>query len=615
MKNIITLLLIMILAQSLITAQIPVQSEKIVTDFINGEKNIVKGFVIPEINNDSFKVVNTNSKSGLIWEAEAEWAICKSVGISDETYHSYIGWHTNDEAWAFFGETNNIPVWTYDINGAEELPHDITSDGTYMVGATGNTVYGFISASGTPDWIYTISNSGDDIFNIVISGDGETVYYVSGDDYDYSYITSVDISTSVVNWNFSLPEGGYGVQLVLSANDERLLIEKYYSTIVYSNNGDVLFDITRTTGAGAAPAVSDDGNIFVIGDYHGYATVYEYNEISEIYEEKWQYLFEGGSSYDWVNAIAVSGDGRTIAAGSLRFEGGGIYSGELAVFDTTSNEPLWIYQSVNDALTAIDISQTGSLIAAASYGPLDDNGDDFWLFNRTGNEPVFAFTCQGSPFDIDLSADGTKCIVGGKAIHARVSGHGGKLYYFDLNPTLYSVSGTVTDINTNAQLEGALITIGTSYTNTTNSSGFYNIEDVTAGTYTLTCELTGYETYTTEINVEGDETINIELQNSSGIDNPFVLQKNISVTNYPNPFKSETTINYSIPVSSNVIIEIYDIQGKKIKTLVNEYHALGNHSVVWNGTNENEIPTGTGIYFYRLKTDNNIVLKKIILIK
>ncbi|MCK4662483.1 MAG: carboxypeptidase-like regulatory domain-containing protein, partial [Bacteroidales bacterium] len=469
-----------------------------------------------ELDSDPDEIIITITNyvaSGLIWEAEAEWAICKSVGISDETYHSFIGWHTNDEAWAYFGETNNTPLWIYDINGAEELPHDITSDGTYMVGGTGNTVYGFTPSSGTPDWTYIISNSGDDIFNIVISDDGETIYYVSGDDYDYSYITSVDISTSTENWNFSLPDGGYAVKLVISANGERLLIEQYYNTIVYSNNGDLLFDLTRVTGAGPIPAISDDGNIFAIGDYDGYSTMYEYNAITETYDAKWKHLFDGGASYNWVSAIAVSGNGSTIALGSLQSEGGGVYNGELSIFNTESNEPLWTYQSVNDEVVAIDISYDGSVIAAASYGPLDDNGDDFWLFNRDSSEPVFVFTCQGSPYDIDLSNDASKCIVGGKAVHARVSGHGGKLYYFNFSPTLPSVSGTVIDIDTNEPIEGAIITLGTSYNNTTNSSGFYNIEDVLTGTYTLTCELTGYETYTETINISGDTIIDIELQN------------------------------------------------------------------------------------------------------
>jgi flagellar hook assembly protein FlgD len=100
-----------------------------------------------------------------------------------------------------------------------------------------------------------------------------------------------------------------------------------------------------------------------------------------------------------------------------------------------------------------------------------------------------------------------------------------------------------------------------------------------------------------------------------GIENSFALQNNVSVTNYPNPFNSETTISYSIPVNNNVSIEIYDIQGKKIKTLVNEYQASGNHFVVWYGKDEREQSVNNGLYFCRITTGKFFSVKEMILIK
>ncbi|NOR87179.1 MAG: hypothetical protein GQ527_06175 [Bacteroidales bacterium] len=218
MQKIFTLLLMIIWGNSIIIAQTPYKSEKIITDYINGKTYIEQDYISSEINNNYIKNLNNSDEATLVWEAEAPYAICKSVGISDETYQSFVGWRVNDEAWSLYNETSSTPEWTFDINGAEYLPQDITSDGSYMVGANGNTIYGFIPSSNIPDWTFNISNFADDIFNIVLSNDGETVYFVSGDDYDYSFITSVDISTSTENWSFALPEGGYMVSLVLSAN-------------------------------------------------------------------------------------------------------------------------------------------------------------------------------------------------------------------------------------------------------------------------------------------------------------------------------------------------------------------------------------------------------------
>ena len=154
---------------------IAIHSEKTIFDLANRKEIAVTEEVSAEIVDKQIHINNTGSRTGLIWEASAEWAICKSVGISDETYRPFIGWHTNDEAWSYFGETNNIPIWEYDIYGAEYLPHDISSDGTYMVGGTGNTIYGFAASSGIPDWTYTISNPNDDVFKIIISSDCSTI--------------------------------------------------------------------------------------------------------------------------------------------------------------------------------------------------------------------------------------------------------------------------------------------------------------------------------------------------------------------------------------------------------------------------------------------------------
>ncbi|MCK4661759.1 MAG: T9SS type A sorting domain-containing protein, partial [Bacteroidales bacterium] len=132
-------------------------------------------------------------------------------------------------------------------------------------------------------------------------------------------------------------------------------------------------------------------------------------------------------------------------------------------------------------------------------------------------------------------------------------------------------------------------------------------DSIVAGTYTY------YVTamYTDNESVPSNEVV-VEV---TGIDNPFVSQKNVSVTNYPNPFNSETTISYIISVSSNVIIEIYNIQGKKIKTLVNKYKVSGNHSVVWNGNDYNGKIVSSGIYYCRLRAVNSLITKKMIIIQ
>ncbi|MCL1826954.1 MAG: T9SS type A sorting domain-containing protein [Candidatus Cloacimonetes bacterium] len=85
--------------------------------------------------------------------------------------------------------------------------------------------------------------------------------------------------------------------------------------------------------------------------------------------------------------------------------------------------------------------------------------------------------------------------------------------------------------------------------------------------------------------------------------------------NYPNPFNPETTISYSVNDPSVVKIEIYNIKGQKVKTLVNELKQRGMHSVVWNGNDEDNRSVSSGIYFYKLHSGHITDVQKMVLMK
>ncbi len=85
--------------------------------------------------------------------------------------------------------------------------------------------------------------------------------------------------------------------------------------------------------------------------------------------------------------------------------------------------------------------------------------------------------------------------------------------------------------------------------------------------------------------------------------------------NYPNPFNPETQIKYAVPKNAKVSLKIYDLLGREITTLVNEVKAPGVYSVKWNGKNSSGSKVASGIYFYRLKADNFIQVKKMLLLK
>lgn len=95
----------------------------------------------------------------------------------------------------------------------------------------------------------------------------------------------------------------------------------------------------------------------------------------------------------------------------------------------------------------------------------------------------------------------------------------------------------------------------------------------------------------------------------SGIKNDHIL-----FNAYPNPFNFTSTISYQLPVGGKAEINILDSFGRKIKTLVSNEHNPGNHQITWDGRNDGGDNLPTGIYFYQLKTENNISVKRIVLI-
>jgi hypothetical protein len=102
----------------------------------------------------------------------------------------------------------------------------------------------------------------------------------------------------------------------------------------------------------------------------------------------------------------------------------------------------------------------------------------------------------------------------------------------------------------------------------------------------------------------GDTTI-------TGIDEAKELpDKFVLYQNYPNPFNPNTVISWQLVTGSKVRLEIYNILGEKIKTLIDEYYSPGKYNISFNAE---ELPSG--IYFYRLITEDFIQTKKMMLVR
>lgn len=179
-------------------------------------------------------------------------------------------------------------------------------------------------------------------------------------------------------------------------------------------------------------------------------------------------------------------------------------------------------------------------------------------------------------------------------------------------PIFYgNIIGTVYD-DQNTPLEGAVVSVDSLDTVTDEDGGYEFV--LLPGIYSVTCTMTGYipvtvdniEVFAWQI-TEVDFTLN-PVANSDQYIQPTI----ISLINYPNPFVQSTAIAFSLSKKSEIKLSIYNLKGQKIKTLFNDTAKSGNHTVNWNGTDEQNRLVGKGIYLYKLEIDSKSLRKKMI---
>jgi type IX secretion system substrate protein len=85
--------------------------------------------------------------------------------------------------------------------------------------------------------------------------------------------------------------------------------------------------------------------------------------------------------------------------------------------------------------------------------------------------------------------------------------------------------------------------------------------------------------------------------------------------NYPNPFNGITTIPFELQKDGNVNITIYDVLGRKVKILINKPYAFGKHTIAWDGSDANSKNVSSGIYLYRIKSNDYSKTKRLLLLR
>lgn len=152
--------------------------------------------------------------------------------------------------------------------------------------------------------------------------------------------------------------------------------------------------------------------------------------------------------------------------------------------------------------------------------------------------------------------------------------------------------------------------------------GFQGVDDSTYvydevfnpsdSTYTRTVRSVEANTDRTFLRVISSDGLVVNIEN----DRVIVPSDYVLSANYPNPFNPSTSFTFTLPVDKRVSVNVYDVTGRLVKTLVNdEFYVAGQHQATWDGTNAAGTPVASGTYLYTLEYGNFRQSRTMLLIK
>ncbi len=489
---------------------------------------------------------------------------------------------------------------------------------------------------------------------------------IAGESFAHSVAIQSDGKIVAAGNSFNSTNGTnyYGDFTVVRYNSDGVLDN------TFGTKGIVITSVGTANDYANSIAIQSDGKIIAAGSsYNGsdndFAVV-RYNSngsLDNTFGTNGIVITSVGDSSDYATSIAIQSDGKIIAAG--RSYNGSDYDFALVRYnsngslDNTFGTNGIVTTSVgasSDYANSIAIQSDGKIVAAGNS--FNGSDDDFAVvrynsngaFDNTFGTNGIVITSVGDSSDyansIAIQSDG-KIIAAGYSYND--SDYDFALARYNSNGSLDNTFGTNGVVTTDVgaaeyyansiaiQSDGKIIAAGNSF----NGSNFdialvrYNSNgslDNTFGTNGVVTTDVGTEgDYATSIAIQSDEKIIVAggsiymarfsflrivryLNNAStGVDEKdngeiptaFALEQN-----YPNPFNPTTAISYQLPVIGFVTLKVYDLLGREVATLVNETKAPGNYEVNFNASN---LPSG--VYFYRLKAEEFVETKKMILLK
>jgi hypothetical protein len=127
--------------------------------------------------------------------------------------------------------------------------------------------------------------------------------------------------------------------------------------------------------------------------------------------------------------------------------------------------------------------------------------------------------------------------------------------------------------------------------NVSKGTAAYQLSDGNNGRTFRATQMVG----TGSVKIAGNGKFSIQMIGDGQLPKTYALNQN-----YPNPFNPTTNIRYALPVDSRITLEIFNVIGQRVRTLVNDNMAAGYHTMEWDGASDTGSRLASGVYFLRL---------------
>jgi hypothetical protein len=377
--------------------------------------------------------------------------------------------------------------------------------------------------------------------------------------------------------------------------------DQNYMTVKYNASGDTtwvrIYNHTADKSDSATNiAIDNDGNVYVIGRSWDYVTRDDYATVKYDVNgnELWVSRYNGISdSTDIAIAVVVDNNNNIYVSGASWTDGSG--------YDIVTIR----YHDNGDTLWTRHYNGSG-------------NGNDYptkMLLDGEGNIYVIAYTKEANTdyCTIKYDSDGNELWV----VHYNGNGNGVDMAYAAALDDSGNIYVTGTSFGSGTLYDYATIKYD-AYGNelwVTRYSGVMNYGNDKA--YSIAVDSAGYVYVTGESpNIgSGADYVTIKYSQDTGIEENSIVKNVLAAMIRNSVFRNETEITYYLPEPDRVSLQVYDIQGRLIKKLVDNSWQSGNFVVRWAGEDDHGRQSSAGIYLVRLKTSHDSLTKKIIKLK